>query len=132
MFSVQAQRPAAGALDDVRKLLQHPDFELRNPNRVRALIGAFCSGNPAGFHRADGAGYRFLGEQVSALDSLNPQVAARLLAPLTRWRRHVPVHANALRAVLESLRAGPALSPDCFELVSKSLAAADADPGARA
>ena len=131
-FSVQAQRPAAGALDDVRKLLQHPDFELRNPNRVRALIGAFCSGNPAGFHRADGAGYRFLGEQVSALDSLNPQVAARLLAPLTRWRRHVPVHANALRAVLESLRAGPALSPDCFEVVSKSLAAADADPGASA
>ena len=129
-FSVQAQRPAAGTLDDVRRLLQDPDFELRNPNRVRALIGAFCSGNPAGFHRADGAGYRFLGEQVSALDSLNPQVAARLLAPLTRWRRHVPVHANAMRAVLESLLAGPALSPDCFEVVSKSLAASEPGVGA--
>ncbi len=122
-FSVQAQRPHAGALEDVRALLGHRDFELRNPNRVRALIGAFCSGNAPGFHRADGAGYRFLGEQVKVLDPMNPQVAARLLAPLTRWRRHSPLHADGMRAVLESLRALPALSPDCFEVVNKSLAA---------
>ena len=122
-FSVQAQRPHAGALEDVRALLGHRDFELRNPNRVRALIGAFCSGNAPGFHRADGAGYRFLGEQVKVLDPMNPQVAARLLAPLTRWRRHAPLHADGMRAVLESLRALPALSPDCFEVVNKSLAA---------
>ena len=121
-FSVQAQRPHAGALEDVRALLGHRDFELRNPNRVRALIGAFCSGNAPGFHRADGAGYRFLGEQVKVLDPMNPQVAARLLAPLTRWRRHAPLHADGMRAVLESLRALPALSPDCFEVVNKSLA----------
>ena len=122
-FSVQAQRPHAGALEDVRALLGHRDFELRNPNRVRALIGAFCSGNAPGFHRVDGAGYRFLGEQVKVLDPMNPQVAARLLAPLTRWRRHSPLHADGMRAVLESLRALPALSPDCFEVVNKSLAA---------
>jgi aminopeptidase N len=121
-FSVQAQRPHAGALEDVRALLGHRDFELRNPTRVRALIGAFCSGNAPGFHRADGAGYRFLGEQVKVLDPMNPQVAARLLAPLTRWRRHAPLHADGMRAVLESLRALPALSPDCFEVVNKSLA----------
>jgi aminopeptidase N len=121
-FSVQAQRPHAGALEDVRALLGHRDFELRNPNRVRALTGAFCSGNAPGFHRADGAGYRFLGEQVKVLDPMNPQVAARLLAPLTRWRRHAPLHADGMRAVLESLRALPALSPDCFEVVNKSLA----------
>ncbi len=121
-FSVQAQRPHAGALEDVRALLGHRDFELRNPNRVRALIGAFCSGNAPGFHRVDGAGYRFLGEQVKVLDPMNPQVAARLLAPLTRWRRHAPLHADGMRAVLESLRALPALSPDCFEVVNKSLA----------
>ena len=121
-FSVQAQRPHAGALEDVRALLGHRDFELRNPNRVRALIGAFCSGNAPGFHRADGAGYRFLGEQVKVLDPMNPQVAARLLAPLTRWRRHAPLHADGMRAVLESLRALPSLSPDCFEVVNKSLA----------
>jgi aminopeptidase N len=121
-FSVQAQRPHASALEDVRALLGHRDFELRNPNRVRALIGAFCSGNAPGFHRADGAGYRFLGEQVKVLDPMNPQVAARLLAPLTRWRRHAPLHADGMRAVLESLRALPSLSPDCFEVVNKSLA----------
>ncbi len=121
-FSVQAQRPHADTLDDVRALLSHPDFELRNPNRVRALIGAFCSANAPGFHRVDGAGYRFLGEQVALLDPMNPQVAARLLAPLTRWRRHAPLHAEAMRSTLESLRDLPALSPDCFEVVSKSLA----------
>ena len=121
-FSVQAQRPAADTLQDVRRLMQHPGFSLRNPNRVRSLIGAFCSGNSAGFHRVDGEGYRFLAEQVAAIDPLNPQVAARLLAPLTRWRRHVPSHADAMRGVLEGLRALPALSPDCFEVLDKSLA----------
>ena len=121
-FTVQAQRPSADALDEVRALLSHPDFTLRNPNRVRALIGAFASGNAPGFHRADGAGYRFLGAQVAALDAMNPQVAARLLAPLTRWRRHAPAHAEGMRVALEELRALPALSPDCFEVVQKSLA----------
>jgi aminopeptidase N len=128
-FTVQAQRPHAEALDDVRALLQHRDFELRNPNRVRALIGAFCSGNAPGFHRADSAGYRFLCEQVSALDPVNPQVAARLLAPLTRWRRHAPGHAEGMRSALETLRNLPGLSPDCFEVVDKSLAAPPAEAG---
>ena len=121
-FTVQAQRPHPDALDDVRALLSHPDFTLRNPNRVRALIGAFCSGNAPAFHRADGAGYRFLCEQVSALDPMNPQVSARLLAPLTRWRRHAPLHAEGMRSALDTLRELPSLSPDCFEVVNKSLA----------
>ena len=121
-FTVQAQRPHPDALDDVRALLSHPDFTLRNPNRVRALIGAFCSGNAPAFHRADGAGYRFLCEQVSALDPMNPQVSARLLAPLTRWRRHAPLHAEGMRSALDTLRGLPSLSPDCFEVVNKSLA----------
>jgi len=121
-FTVQAQRPHPDVLDDVRALLSHPDFTLRNPNRVRALIGAFCSGNAPAFHRADGAGYRFLCEQVSALDPMNPQVSARLLAPLTRWRRHAPLHAEGMRSALDTLRGLPSLSPDCFEVVNKSLA----------
>ncbi|MFM7784526.1 MAG: aminopeptidase N C-terminal domain-containing protein, partial [Gammaproteobacteria bacterium] len=125
-FSVQAQRPAADTLQDVHRLMQHPGFSLRNPNRVRSLIGAFCSGNSAGFHRADGEGYRFLAAQVAAIDPLNPQVAARLLAPLTRWRRHVPRHAEAMRGALDGLRALPALSPDCFEVLDKSLAGSGA------
>ncbi len=119
-FTVQALMPGDGAVERVRELMGHADFDLRNPNKVRALVGAFAGQNPLQFHRADGAGYRLLGEVVEQLNDSNPQMAARLLAPLTRWRRYRG-RAELMRAELERLAALPQLSPDVYELVSKSL-----------
>jgi aminopeptidase N len=120
-LQVQAQRPAADALEDVQRLQRHAAYDARNPNKVRALLGAFSAGNAPGFHRIDHAGYRFLAEQVATIDAQNPQLAARLLAPLTRWRRHATPFAEGMHEALSTLQ-GKALSPDCFEVVSKSLA----------
>jgi aminopeptidase N len=75
-----------GTLGEVRRLLDHPAFEMRNPNRVRSLIAAFCQSNPLRFHEQDGSGYRFLSEQVIMLNTLNSQVAARLLGTLSAGR----------------------------------------------
>ncbi len=122
-FSIQATSRLPGTLERVQELLRHPAFNLRNPNRVRALIGAFCQGNPAHFHRADGAGYRFLAERVLELDPLNPQVAARLVIPLTRWRRFDAQRQRLMRQELERIRAAEPLSRDLLEVVSKALAA---------
>ncbi len=120
-LQVQAAIPDEGALTRVRKLMQHPEFDLRNPNRVRSLIAVFCTQNPVNFHRIDGAGYRLLAEVVSELDPLNPQIAARILAPLTKWRSYRG-RADLMRAELQGLLETANLSPDVFEVVSKSLA----------
>jgi len=101
--------------------MEHPAFELRNPNKVRALIGAFSAGNPVNFHRADGAGYDFLVAQVLALDGLNPQVAARLLTPLTRWRKYPEPRAGRMRDALQAVMAAPGLSRDSHEIAAKAL-----------
>jgi aminopeptidase N len=121
-LQVQASIPDEGALARVSGLLSHPDFDLRNPNRVRALIGTFTSLNPVNFHRLDGAGYRFLADRVGELNTLNPQIAARLLTPLTRWRQYTG-RAELMRAELERLATMEGLSPDVYEVVSKSLQA---------
>ena len=120
-FAIQAQSTRDGALGRVRTLLEHPDFTLTNPNRVRSLIGAFAMGNPVHFHAADGAGYEFLANQILALDPLNPQIASRLLYPMTRWRRHDEGRRTLLREQLQRIAATPSLSSDCYEVVSKSL-----------
>ncbi len=124
-FSLQATAPRPDALEEVRRLMAHPAFTPRNPNKVRALLGAFFQGNPVRFHATDGQGYAFLAEQVLNLDGLNPQVAARLLTPLTRWRRHDTVRQALMRTALERILAAPALSPDVYEVASRSMAAAD-------
>jgi aminopeptidase N len=121
-FQVQAAAPRADALETVARLLGHPAFSLRNPNKVRALIGAFASGNQVGFHRGDGAGYAFLADRVLELDPLNPQVAARLLGPMARWRRFDATRQAAMRAQLERIVGRPGLSKDVYEIASKSLA----------
>jgi aminopeptidase N len=100
--------------------MRHPGFELRNPNKVRALVGVFANQNPVHFHRGDGAGYRLLADVVQQLDPLNPQIAARLLTPLTRWRNYLG-REELMRSQLQRLAAMEKLSPDVFELVSKSL-----------
>ena len=120
-FQVQAAIPDAGAVSRVRELLSHPAFELRNPNKVRALIGGFAGQNPVNFHRLDGAGYRLLGDVVLQLNPLNPQIASRLLTPLTKWRSFTG-RSEMMRAELQRLARAPDLSTDVYEVVSKSLA----------
>ncbi|MFV3090746.1 aminopeptidase N [Pseudomonas sp. GW6] len=121
-FSVQAGCPLPGGLERVHALMQHEAFTLKNPNKVRALIGAFANQNLINFHRADGAGYRFLADQVITLNALNPQIASRLLAPLTRWRKYGAARQALMKAELERILASGELSSDVYEVVSKSLA----------
>ena len=120
-FSVQATRSQPGALERVRELLRHPDFELRNPNKVRAVIGAFCANNHINFHDASGAGYEFLGEQAMQLDAINPQIAARLITPLTRWRKFSPDRQTRMQQQLRRIGARDGVSRDVNEVVVKSL-----------
>ena len=120
-FTIQAMAVLDDTIDSVRGLFKHPDFDLKNPNRVRALLGAFCSANPVCFHDVSGAGYRLLGEYVERLNELNPQIAARLLSPMTRWHRFGAEAQAMMKAELERLSRLPQLSPDVYELVNKSL-----------
>ncbi|MDT8442073.1 MAG: aminopeptidase N [Desulfuromonadales bacterium] len=120
-LTLQATSPLPGALQRVVELMEHPAFTLRNPNRVRALLGAFAQGNPYHFHQPSGAGYRFVADQILALDPLNPQTAARLVAPLSRWRRYDEQRQALMRGELERLHAAPQLSRDVGEIVAKSL-----------
>ncbi|UBM26718.1 aminopeptidase N [Pseudomonas sp. p1(2021b)] len=121
-FSVQAASTLPGGLARVKALMQHPAFTLKNPNKVRALIGAFAGQNLVNFHAADGSGYRFLADLVIELNALNPQIASRQLAPLTRWRKYDDARQALMRGELERILASGALSSDVYEVVSKSLA----------
>ena len=120
-FAIQAASPLAGTVDTVRDLMRHPDFDLRNPNRVRALIATFASANQVRFHAASGAGYRLLADVLITLDPLNGQTASRMLNPLGSWRRHDPGRAALMRAELERILAQPGLSRFSYEKASKSL-----------
>ncbi|AIB13645.1 aminopeptidase N (plasmid) [Azospirillum argentinense] len=123
-FGVQATSHRPDALERVTALLAHPAFEIRNPNKVYALIGGFAGGNPVRFHDTSGAGYRFLADQVLRLDPMNPQVAARMVGPFSRLRRYDATRRALMKAELERIVATPGLSPDVFEVASKSLEAA--------
>jgi len=119
-FQLQASIPDGDGLARVRALMLHPDFDMKNPNKVRALIGVFSNNNPVNFHRADGAGYRFLADMVAELNGINPQIASRLLGPLTKWRNYTG-RSELMRGELERLAAMTGLSTDVFEVVTKSL-----------
>ena len=121
-FALQATSRLTDTLERVRGLVRHSRFDIENPNRVRALIGAFCHFNQRRFHDASGAGYRFLSEHVLAIDAFNPQTAARLLGAASRWRRLDPDRGALLRAELERIAATPKLSKDCYEIAKKFLA----------
>lgn len=121
-LSVQATNPACDTLEHVKTLMTHESFNLRNPNKVRSLIGAFCGQNAVNFHAESGAGYRFLADCIIQLNALNPQIASRLLTPLTRWRRYDGQRQQLMRAELERILTTDQLAPDLFEVVSKSLA----------
>ena len=121
-FSVQAGSTLPGGLQRVRELMEHPAFNIKNPNKVRALMGAFAGQNLINFHAADGSGYRFLADRVIQLNGFNPQIASRQLAPLTRWRKYDSARQALMKAELERIRNSGELSSDVFEVVSKSLA----------
>jgi aminopeptidase N len=120
-FTIQATSPLPETFEQVRELAGHPAFDIRNPNRVRALIGAFCSQNAIGFHRADGDGYRFLADQIIELNRLNPQIAARLLGPLTRWKKRDAQRQLLMKQQLRRIHDTGGLSRGVLEVVSKSL-----------
>jgi aminopeptidase N len=121
-FSIQAMSPRAETIAEVHRLAGHADFDLRNPNRMRSLVGAFAMSNQVRFHDAGGAGYRFLADMLVALDPINSQTAARLVDPLGAWRRQDDKRAALMRAELERMLALPKLSRGTYEKVSKALA----------
>ncbi|MDZ5602239.1 aminopeptidase N [Pseudomonas sp. RP23018S] len=121
-FSVQAASTQPGGLARVKALMQHPAFTLKNPNKVRALIGAFAGQNLVNFHAADGSGYRFLADLVIELNAFNPQIASRQLAPLTRWRKYDAARQALMKGELQRILDAGSLSSDVYEVVSKSLA----------
>jgi aminopeptidase N len=102
-------------------LTAHPAFEPKNPNRLRALVSTFANFNPARFHDPSGAGYRFLADQILAVDGFNPMTAARLVDPLGGWRRYKPEYGHLMKAELERIRAAPGLSKNVLELVTRAL-----------
>ncbi len=120
-FSMQASNPQSGALQRVKVLMQRPDFELTNPNRARALIGAFCQQNPVHFHAIDGTGYEFLANQVLALDELNPQIAARLVSLFNRYHCYDATRQQLIREQLQRIADTESLSPNVYEIVKKAL-----------
>jgi aminopeptidase N len=120
-LALQAISVLPGTLSRVRELLKHPAFSLQKPNKVRALIGSFTS-NALHYHAVDGSGYDFHAERILELDPINPQVAARLLAPFGRWKRFDAGRQAKMKQALERILAAPKLSRDVYEIASKSLA----------
>jgi aminopeptidase N len=126
-FTLQALAPepigqgAGRVLQRVKALMQHPDFTLKNPNRARSLVGAFCHSNPAAFHRADAAGYVFWAERVLELDAINPQIASRVARAMDRFSNLAEPWRSAAREAIARVAARPDLSPDVREIVTKAL-----------
>ncbi|WP_419535554.1 aminopeptidase N [Endozoicomonas sp.] len=119
-LSVQASSPSLGTLEHILTLMQHEIFDATSPNKLRSVLGGFA-GNMKQFHRVDGLGYEFLTDQLLDLDKKNPQIASRLMTPLTRWRKFEPGCRERMRKALERIKATPGLSSDVYEVVTKSL-----------
>jgi aminopeptidase N len=120
-LALQAVSKLPNTLQNVKQLMQHPAFEIKNPNKVYALIGSFARRNALRFHAVDGSGYTFLREVVHQLDKLNPQISSRMVEPLTSWKRYDKERQSFMRKQLEILRQDKNLSTDLFEIVTKSL-----------
>jgi aminopeptidase N len=120
-FALQGVSSLPDTLEQVQALMQHKLFDMRNPNKVRALIGSFALRNALHFHAQDGSGYRFLADNVLQLDAMNPQIASRMVRPLMSWRHYEPIRSGLMKAQLERIQAQAGLSGDVFEIVSKSL-----------
>ena len=120
-FAVQARSPAEDVLGRVMGLTTHPAFDSKNPNRLRALVQSFASGNPARFHDPSGAGYRFLADQILMVDGFNPMTAARLIEPLGAWRRYTPALSEQMKQALQRIAAHPSVSKNVLELATKAI-----------
>ena len=120
-LQIQAINSQPDGLARVRRLMNHSAFTMSNPNKLRSLIGAFCSANLVNFHSPDGSGYEFLQQQVIALNNQNPQVAARLVTPLTRWKQFAEPNAGLMRRALQTIANEPGLVKDVLEIATKSL-----------
>ncbi|KAL6556406.1 Puromycin-sensitive aminopeptidase [Orobanche gracilis] len=121
-FALQARSDIPDNVENVRELLNHPAFDMCNPNKVYSLVGGFCRSS-VNFHAKDGSGYKFLGEMVVQLDKINPQVASRMVLPFTRWKRYDETRQRLAKAQLEMILGAKGLSENVFEIASKSLAA---------
>jgi aminopeptidase N len=120
-FSIQASCPLPGTLDQVKELINHEAYDVKVPNRVRSLVGQFAGANIVNFHSKDGGGYVFLADQVIRLNAINPQVAARILGPLTRWGKFDPERQVKMKDELQRIIEIDSVSPDVYEIVTKSL-----------
>lgn len=120
-ISVQATCVLPNTLAKVKALQTHAAYDGKNPNKIRALVASFCNGNAINFHADAGAGYQFLADQIIILNAQNPQIASRLLTPLTKWKKYSPERQGLMKSELERIMAEPNLSKDVFEVVSKSL-----------
>jgi aminopeptidase N len=105
----------------VQSLLTHPDFALANPNKARSLVYMFALHNPINFHRADGSGYRFVADQILALDTINQQVAARLASCFNHWKKYDDTRQGLMKNQLERIVSVQTLSKNVYEIVSKAL-----------
>lgn len=120
-LGVQANCSLPNTLERVKALENHSAYDAKNPNKIRALISSFCNGNAINFHAIEGQGYQFLTDKIIVLNAQNPQIASRLLTPLTKWKKYNPTRQALMKAQLERILAEPNLSKDVFEVVSKSL-----------
>ena len=122
-LSVQATCILPGTIARVKELQQHAAYDTKNPKKIRAVVSAFCNNNPINFHdlAAAGEGYRFLADEIIRLNQQNPQIAARLLTPLTKWKKYDSQRQTLMKGELQRILARPDLSPDVYEVVSKSL-----------
>ncbi len=120
-FGIQASANHDGIFEELEKLRTHEDFDMTNPNRVRSLYAAFAMNNPVAFHDPSGRGYDFLKNAIIELNTINPQIAARMVTPLREWKRYTPDRQEKMKAALQEILEIENISPNVFELVSKSL-----------
>jgi aminopeptidase N len=120
-FGVQASANRDDIFEELEKLKKHKDFTMTNPNRVRALYGAFAMNNPVCFHDPSGKGYEFLKSGITELNEINPQIAARMVTPLREWKRYTPDRQEKMKAALQEIANLSTISSNVFEMVNKSL-----------
>ena len=120
-FSMQAVQPGSDTVNKVKALMHHPAFSMKNPNKVRSLIGVFAVLNPTGFHAADGSAYQFHADRVIELDALNPQIAARMASAFNRWKRYDEGRKALMKSQLQRIAAVENLSSDVSEIVNNAL-----------
>ena len=122
-FSVQSGNANAGTLSKVQELVKHPGFSMTRPNTVRSVIGAFTGSGMHNFHNKEGTGYTWLADKIIELDAINPQIAARLVAPLIKYKRFAQPNRDLMKAQLERIIKVEKLSKNTYEIVSKGLGA---------